>query len=73
MYRHIRNKETWVPLRRKYLKKHFKINTNKSYWKFIKKFILSSKGFIGCNDINLAKKNVVTIDKKTLKCLKNKS
>ena len=61
MYRHIRNKEAYVPLRTKSLKKHLKINTNKSYWKFIKKFILSNKGFIGCNDINLANKNVVTV------------
>ena len=37
MYWHIRNKETWIPLREKYLKKHLKsitekgINTTKSY------------------------------------------
>ena len=45
----------------KIFEKAFENKYNKSYWKFIKKFILSNRGFIECNDINLANKNVVTV------------
>ena len=60
-----------VSLRRKSLKKHLKsitekgINSNKGFWKFIKPF-LTSKDFIGSNDITLAENNIVKTDEKTL-------
>ena len=66
-----------VSLRRKSLKKHLKIitekgiNTNKSFWKFIKLF-LTNKGFIGSNDITLVENNAVTTDKKALASTINK-
>ena len=66
-----------VSLRRKPLKKHLKsitekgINTNKSFWKFIKPF-LTNKGFIRSNDITLVENNVVTTDGKTLSSTFNK-
>ena len=75
MYCHIRNKETYAC--RYALKKHLKsitekgINTNKSFWKFIKPF-LTNKGFIGSNDIILVENNVVTNDEKTLASTFNK-
>ena len=68
-----------MSLQRKSLKKHLKsitaekgINTtNKSFWKFIKPFLIN-KGSIGSNDITLVEKNVVTIDEKTLASTFNK-
>ena len=70
MYWHIRNKETYASLRKQSLKKHLKnitekgINTNKSFWKFIKPF-LTNKGFTGSNDITLVENiTLVTTDEK---------
>ena len=59
------------------LKKHLKsitkkgINNNKSFWKFIKRFLTNS-GFIGSNDITLVDNDVVTTDEKTLASTFNK-
>ena len=55
MYWHIRNKETWIPLREKYLKKHLKsitekgINTNKSYNQKIQVILLNEVYFSSSN------------------------
>ena len=47
------------------------INTNKSFWKFIKPF-LTNKGFTGSNDITLVENNVAATDEKTLASTFNK-
>ena len=55
MYWHIRNKETWISLREKYLKKHLKSitekgkNTNKSYNQKIQVILLNEVYFSSSN------------------------
>ena len=60
-----------VSLRRKCMKNYLKkitekgLTTNKSFWKFVKPFLIN-KGFIGHNNVTLNHKTKLLLTEKTL-------